>query len=88
MKWKLTFEKIEINEKTIAVPVGANADEFRGVADLNRTAAFIFDLLKNDITEEEIILEMEKKYKAERKTLAADVRRCLETFLEKGLITA
>ena len=87
MQWKFPFEKVEIQGTAIAVPVGEHVSEFRGVAELNPTAAFLFDLLKNDVTEEEIVLEMEKKYDAPRELLEADVRRCLETLREKGLLT-
>ena len=88
MQLKLPFEEVEISETMIAVPVGERVNEFKGVAEMNGTAAFIFDLLKNDVTEEEIIREMEKKYDAPREVLVADVRRILDQLREKGLLTA
>lgn len=86
MRLKYTFEKMDLDDQIIAVPVGEAAGEFRGVVKLNETAAFIFDLLTEDMTEEAIVDALEKEYDAVREVLAADVHRYVNEFREKGLL--
>ena len=86
MRWKYEFVTISIEGRTIAVPVGENAGEFRGVLKLNETAELIFELLKKDVTENDIINEIEALYRIDRNKAAADVRNSLEIFRQKGLL--
>lgn len=86
MHLKYQFEMMELDDRVVAVPVGDGADEFHGVVKLSETAAFIFNLLKNDISENEIIDAMEKEFDATRCMLASDVRACIEDFTKKGLL--
>jgi len=88
MKNKYTFEKMELDGEIVAVPVGENVDEFRGVVKLNETSAFIFDLLKEEISMDEIVEALEKEYDAPRSIIAADVKKCLEEFEERGLLVS
>lgn len=86
MRLKYTFEKMELNDKIIAVPVGDDADDYRGVVKMNGTAAAIFDLLKEDTTEEAIVAAMEKEYNVTKDVLNADVKLYIQAFREKGLL--
>ena len=86
MRLKYQFETMELEDRIVAVPVGTDVNEFHGVVKLNETSAFIFELLKNDITEEAIVDAMEKEYDAPRSQIAEDVKKCIEEFEEKGLL--
>ena len=86
MRLKFQFEKMELEGKTVAVPVGENVDEFRGVVKLNESSAFIFDLLKEETSMEAVVEAMEKEYDAPRTVIEADVKKCLEEFEERGLL--
>jgi len=88
LRLKFQFEKMKLEGKTVAVPVGENVDEFRGVVKLNETSAFIFDLLKEEISMDEIVEALEKEYDAPRSIIAADVKKCLEEFEERGLLVS
>lgn len=86
MRLKHTFEMIDLDDQTIAVPVGANANEFHGVIKLNGTAAAIFKLLNQDTTEETIVDAMMQEYKISRDVLSRDVSKYIQEFQEKGLL--
>ena len=62
MKLKYSFETMELDNETIAVPVGADAQDFRGVIKLNESALEIFSLLKEETTEEAVIAALRQRY--------------------------
>lgn len=86
MRLKYQFEKMKLEGKTVAVPVGENVDEFRGVVKLNESSAFIFDLLKEETSMEAIVAALEREYDAPRSVIEVDVKKCLEEFEERGLL--
>lgn len=86
MKLKYKFEMMSLEDQMVAIPVGEEAGEFVGVVKLNETAAFIFNLLKDEITEETIIDALDKVYNVPRERLTNDVRRAINEFQEKGLL--
>lgn len=86
MRLKYTFDKMELNDQIVAVPVGDNADNYHGVVKMNETANAIFNLLAEDTTEEAIVEAMEKEYDVSKEILAADVKRYVQEFREKGLL--
>lgn len=86
MRLKYTFETMELEDQIVAVPLGEGADQIHGIIKMNKVAAFIFELLKKETTEEAIIDTMEKEYDVPRSVLAADVHRYVEDFIEKGLV--
>jgi len=87
MRLKYMFELIELDDWTIAIPVGEQSHEVQGVIKLNKTAAYIFDLLRDEVTENTIIMALEKKYDATHSQLEEDVHKCIETFKARGIIT-
>ena len=86
MKLKYEFEMMSLEDKMVAIPVGEEAIEFAGVIKLNETAAFIFNLLKDETTEEAILDALENEYDAPRERLIDDVRKIINEYREKGLL--
>lgn len=62
MKLKYIFERMELDDQIVAVPVGEGSQEFHGVIKLNNSGYEIFELLKNDTTEADIIEVLHKRY--------------------------
>lgn len=62
MKLKYNFVTNQVADKIIAVAVGEDLNKFNGFVKMNDVGAFIFDLLKNDVTEEEIVAACLKQY--------------------------
>ncbi len=62
MKLKYNFISNEVADKIVAVAVGDDLQKFNGFIKMNDTGAYIFNMLKNDVTEEEIVAAMKKDY--------------------------
>lgn len=62
MKLKYNFVTNEVADKIVAVAVGDDLQKFNGFIKMNDTGAYIFNMLKNDVTEEEIVAAMKKDY--------------------------
>lgn len=72
MKLKYKFVINSVAGETIAVSVGNTSGSFNGYIKLNDTGAFIFELLKNDISREELIKAVLNKYSDANEKDAAD----------------
>ena len=86
MKLKNHFETMNMRDLLVAVPVGDDV-EFNGAVKMNRTAAVIFEMLKEDTTESDIVKALVQRFEAPEEEIAADVRRYLEAFRQKDLLT-
>ena len=54
MKLKYNFVMNDVAGKKVAVAVGDDLIRFNGFIKMNDTGAFIFNMLKNDVTQEDI----------------------------------
>lgn len=84
MKLKEGFITHESNGEHITVTGGNTA--FNGMVRSNKTAGFIVECLKNDISKEEIITKMLEKYDATRELVEKDVEKILEKLQAIGAI--
>ena len=71
-------------EKTFLIPTG-NA-EFSGVVKGNQSFSDVAEILKNNVTEDEIIRIMREKYDAPDGLIEHDVRKILDNLREIGAI--
>lgn len=67
MKLKYNFVTNKVADKIVAVAVGEDAEKFNGFIKMNETGAYIFNMLKNDVTEDEIVASLEKEYEGATK---------------------
>lgn len=86
MKLRYEFVVQEVSDDFIAVAVGADASKFNGIVKMNKTSAFVFDQLKNDVTEDEIVAKMLEKYDAEEKRIRKDVKDFIAKLSEADLL--
>lgn len=77
---------MELDDHIVAIPVGKNIADFRGVIKMNETAARILELLKNDISEIEIVESLVEEYEVARELLSEDVHKCILELQDKGLL--
>lgn len=85
MKLKYAFEKMELEDRIVAVPVGEGAQDFRSVIKLNESASEILDLLQNETTEEEMINTLKERYEDDPMILEY-VRESVEYLMDKGVL--
>ena len=86
LKLKYNFEMMEIDDQQMAVPVGDGADEFHGILKLNKSAAAIFNLLKDETTEEAIIEKLLESYDATEDELKVYVHNYIQELKDSGFI--
>lgn len=79
MKIKDTFIKKEVCGVNVVVPVGESTKDYNGTIQLGKSANFVWDILKDGATEEEIIEKLLEKFDVSREVVTKD----LHDFLEK-----
>ena len=65
MKLKYSFVVNEVAGKKVAVAVGEDLAKFNGFIKMNENSAFVFEQLKNDVTEDDIIAALVKEFGVE-----------------------
>ena len=68
------------------VMIGTENVDFKGIVNSNKTAGFIVDSLKEEITREKIIEKILEKYDAEKEIVASDVDMVLENLRNIGAL--
>lgn len=86
MKLKDGIVTNSIDGENFAIATGKAAKEFNGLIKNNPSAAFIFELLKTEQTEDSIVAAMLEKYDVDESTVRADVKELLELLKSKNLI--
>lgn len=86
MKIKNGFIKRTVNNVQVAVAVGEAANKFNGMITLNGSAAFLWDLLTEDKTTEELVDAMLEKYSIDKETATRDVLAFVEKAKSAGII--
>ena len=85
MKIKNGFEIKSVEGIHIVVPTADNVS-MSGVITLNDTALYVWNLLKDDISRDEIVDKMASDYDAPRDVIASDVDELIESFKANELI--
>lgn len=80
MKLKFNFVTNEVADKIVAVPVGNDLEKFNGFIKMNDVGAYIFNMLKNDVTEDDIVAAMKKDYEDASEE---EIRETVVDFLAK-----
>ncbi|MDO4300479.1 MAG: PqqD family protein [Clostridia bacterium] len=86
MKIKEGYLLREVAGSNIVVPVGEGAMDFSGVITLNEVGAFIWKLLENDITKEEILKKMLEEYEVEKAVAEKDIEEYISSLRGAELI--
>ena len=87
MKIKEGFVVRKIANQYMAVPVGARAKELHGMIGLNETAAFLWELLKEDRTEEELAKLLYEEYEIREEEALQVVKRFRDLLEKEGVLT-
>lgn len=86
MKIKDGFVVRKIANEWVAVPVGTRTAEFSGLVALSDTGRFLWELLKEEQTEEELVSALINEYDVDEPIARADVTEYLDTLKEKKLV--
>ena len=77
MKIKDGFLVRKIANQYMAVPVGTRTKDLHGMIALNETGAFLWNLLKDDQTEENLVGKLMEEYEVDVKRASASVKRLI-----------
>lgn len=86
MKLKDGFITYNTGDENLLVATGEAGKSFNGIVRNNETAAFIAELLKNEITEDEIVNKILEEYDVDEKIARKDVKKLLDTFKREGFL--
>ena len=86
MKIKDGFILRKVGRQYIVAATGSASKDFNGMIRLNASSAFVFELLKNDISRDEIVQKLMAEYDVDPDTAQADVDRFLAAMKEAGAI--
>lgn len=86
MKIKEGFVVRKIANQYMAVPVGSRAKELHGMIGLNETAAFLWELLKEDRTEEALAALLYEEYEITEEKALETVKKFGEQLKKEGVL--
>ena len=86
MKIKEGFVLKKIAGSTVAVPVGDNLVNLKLMLTLNESGVFLWEALKEDITEEALAEKLMAEYQVEKAVAEADVAEFVKTLKENQII--
>ena len=87
MKLKYTFVINEVADQMVAVPVGDDLAGFNGFLKVNDIGAEILEILKNDLTVEEIAAKMLEKHPESNMEEALEtVKEFTAKLIENGIV--
>lgn len=86
MKLKYNFVVREVANKTVAIPVGNSTEEFDCVITLNESGSFLFNLLKEDMSKEQLISAFLNEYDATREQAETTVEKFIEKLRKADIL--
>lgn len=75
-----------VDGEDFAIATGKAMKHFNGVIHNNPTAAFLFELLQTEQTEDSLVAALTEKYDVDADTARADVREMLDTLRAAGVL--
>ncbi len=76
----------KVGASYVAVPVGETSKTFHGMVRLNETGAFLWEKMKKDCTEEELVEALLSEYEVSREIAERDVHRVVELLRENQIL--
>lgn len=86
MKSRYTFEKMELDDAILAVPIGESATDLHAVLTVNEEAMRILELLQEDTTEDHVVTQLMKEYSGEKEEIEPLVRAFIGQLRQEGLL--
>lgn len=86
MKIKEGFLLRNVADSFVIVPTGGNIVDFSAMITINETGAFLWEKLKNDVTEDELVASLTSEYDVDEETAREDVTGFVAVLKEKKVI--
>lgn len=86
MKIKSGYMLREVAGYSVVVPIGMETLDFNGMINLNGTGAFLWKLLEDGATQEELLAKMLEEYEVEEAVAKQDISVFLDKLREAELL--
>lgn len=86
MKVNQDYELRNILDEHIVLPKGSEMEDFSGAIILSEVSAFVWDLLQEDVTEDEILTKVTGEFDVTRERAAEDLKKLLRQLDEYGVL--
>ena len=86
MKIKDGYLLRNIADEWIIVPVGARLYDFNGLMTVNETGAFLWKLLQEERTRDELINSLISEYDIDIETSYNDLKEFIDSLIDSGVI--
>lgn len=86
MKIKQGFEVVNIAEEYLMLPIGKEAESFKGIVALSEEAAFLLNNMKSSKSEEDLVQLLLNEYDVDEESARADINTFLYALSAIGII--
>lgn len=86
MKLKYEFIIREVGDRYVAVAVGDNAEEFHGIIRMNKSGKIMMELLKNEITETDLLTKLMEQYEGTEEFFKGEIDKFVGGLRNAGVI--
>ncbi len=86
MKLSNKFILKQIGKDTMLLPINNDYMSVKNLITLNETSLTIYNLLKEGLAKEDIILKMLEEYDIDKETLSRDVEDVIAKFIALGVL--
>ncbi|MCQ2422772.1 MAG: PqqD family protein [Lachnospiraceae bacterium] len=88
MKLKYEFIIREVGDRYVAVAVGDNAEEFHGIIRMNKSGKIMMELLKNEITETDLLTKLMEQYEGTEEFFKGEINKFVGGLRNAGVIVS
>lgn len=86
MKVEKEFVLREIAGDYVIIPTGRTVLSFNGLITVNEIGAFLWGLLQQDVTMEELVAKTLDEYEVDEETAREDIQEFLDTLVNGGIL--
>lgn len=87
MRVQKDFVLREIAEDYVIIPTGKTVLEFNGLITVNEVGAFLWNMLQNEVTFEELVQGILDEYDVEESVAREDIQEFLNELVKGGILT-
>lgn len=86
MKLKKDFIFRKIAGDNVVVPIGQQISEFNGLIKLNNSGAFLWNILKEGSSKEELVDKLQEEYEVDQDFAENDVEKFIQILKERDML--
>ena len=86
MKIKSGFITKKVAGDIIVIPAEQALVDFKAIITLNETGAYLWELMQEDVSKEQLVEKILEEYNAEKDVVSADVEEFISVLEGKGLL--